>query len=53
MTYRYFKRVSSNKDHILSCKYKRLSDESIKPPFTTNNILNLLLDYEWNLKKVI
>ena len=44
-TYRYFKRVSSNKDHILSWKSKGLSDESIKPPSTTNNILNPLLDY--------
>ena len=44
-TYRYFKRVSSNKDHILSRKSKGLSDESTKPPSTTNNILNPLLDY--------
>ena len=44
-TYRYFKRVSNTNDHILSWKSKGLSDESIKPPSTTNNILNPLLDY--------
>ena len=43
-TYRYFKRVSNTNDHILSWKSKGLSDESIKPPSTTNNILNHLLD---------
>ena len=42
--YRYFKRVSNN-DHILSMKSIGLSDKSIKPPSTTNNILNHLLDY--------
>ena len=44
-TYRYFKRVSQTNNHILSWKSKELSDESIKPPSTTNNILNTLLDY--------
>ena len=44
-TYRYFKRVSKTNNHILSWKSKELSDESIKPPSTTNNILNTLLDY--------
>ena len=43
--HKYFKRVSSNKDHIFLWKSKGLSDESIKPPSTTNNILNPLLDY--------
>ena len=35
---------SNTNDHILSWKSKGLSDESIKPPSTTNNILNHLLD---------
>ena len=43
--YRYFKRVNNTNDHILSWKYKGLSDESTKPPTTTNNILNPLLHY--------
>ena len=42
---RYFKTVSANDSNILSWKSKGLSDESIKPPSTTNNILNPLLDY--------
>ena len=44
-TCRYFKRVSNTNDHILSWKSKRFSVESTKPPSTTNNILNTLLDY--------
>ena len=36
---------SNNNDHILLWKSKGLSDESIKPPSTTNNILNPLLGY--------
>ena len=41
-TQKYLKRVkSSNKDHILSRKSKELSDESIKSPSTSNNILDL------------
>ena len=44
-TYRYFERVSNSNNHILSWKSKGLSDESIKPSTTSNNILNLLLDY--------
>ena len=43
-TCKYFKTVSNTNDHILSWKSKGLSDESIKPPSTTNNILNHLLD---------
>ena len=43
--YRYFKRVNTTNDHILSWKSKGLSDESTKPPTTTNNILNHLLHY--------
>ena len=42
--YRYFKRVGNFNDHILSWKSKGLSDESIKPPSKSNNMLNLLLD---------
>ena len=34
--YRYFKMIT-NSDYISSWKYKRLSDESIKPPTTFNN----------------
>ena len=37
--YRYFKRVTNTND-ILSWKSKGLSDESIKPPVTTNYSLN-------------
>ena len=43
--HKYFKRVSSNKDCIFSWESKGLPDESIKPPSTTNNIFNPLLDY--------
>ena len=43
--YRYFKRVSNTKNHISSWKSKRLSDGSIKPPSTSNNILNPVLNY--------
>ena len=42
---RYFKTVSANDSNILSWKSKGLSDESIKPPSTSNNILNHLLNY--------
>ena len=44
-TYRYFKRVSNANDHILSWKSEGLSDESIKTPSTSNNMLYPLLDY--------
>ena len=44
-TYRYFKTVSNTNDHILSWKSKGFPDESIKPPSTSTNILNPLLDY--------
>ena len=44
-TQRCFKTVSNNNDHILSWKSKGLSDESIKRLSTSNNILNLLLNY--------
>ena len=51
-TYRYFKTVSNTNDHILSWKSKGLSGESIKPPSTTNNILNPLLGYVGNKTRV-
>ena len=44
-TQRYFKTVSNNNDHILSWKSKGLSDESIKPSSTSNNIFNPSLNY--------
>ena len=44
-TYRYFKTVSNNDANILSWKSKGLSDESIKPPSTSNKMLNRLLNY--------
>ena len=43
--YRYFKMVSNTNNHILSWKSKGLSDENIKPPSTSTNILNPLLNY--------
>ena len=43
--YRYFKTVSANESNILSWKSKGLSDESIKPPTTSNKVLNPLVDY--------
>ena len=42
---RYFKIVSANDINILSWKSKGLSDESIKPPTTSNKMLNPSLDY--------
>ena len=47
-TQRYFKRVSNTDDHILSRKSKVLSDESIKPPDISTNILNFSLNYVGN-----
>ena len=44
-TQRYFKTVSNTTDQILSRKSKGLSDESIKSPSTSNNILSPLLNY--------
>ena len=40
---RYFKRVSANDSKILSWKSKGMSDESIKPPSTSNKIKCLIL----------
>ena len=42
---RYFKTVSANNSNILSWKSKGLSNESIKPPSTSNKMLNPSLDY--------
>ena len=42
--YRYCKKIG-NTDHIPSWKSKGLSDESIKPPATSNNNLAPLLNY--------
>ena len=43
--YRYFKTVSANDSNVLSWKSKGLSDESIRPPTTSNKIFNPLVDY--------
>ena len=45
MVYRFFKTVSANDSTILSWKSKGLSDESIKPPSTSNEMFNPLVDY--------
>ena len=42
---RYFKTVSANDSNISSWKSKGLSDESIKPPTTSNKMLNPSLDF--------
>ena len=42
--YRYSKKIG-NTDHISSWKSKGLSDESIKPPATSNNNLAPSLNY--------
>ena len=43
--FRWYKTVSANDSNILSWKSKRLSDESIKPPTTSDKMLNPSLDY--------
>ena len=45
MAYRYFKTVSNNDAKILLWKSKGFSDENIKPPSTSNQMLNPSLDY--------
>ena len=45
MAYKYFKTVSINNSNILSWKSKGLSDESIKPPSTSNKMLNPSANY--------
>ena len=42
--YRYYKKIS-NTDRILVWKSKGLSDESVKPPATSNNSLVPALSY--------
>ena len=42
--YRYFKKIA-NTDHISVWESKGLSDESIKPPATSNNSLAPSLNY--------
>ena len=42
---RYFKTISANKSNILSWKSKRLSNESIKPPTTSNKTFNPSIDF--------
>ena len=42
---KYFKTVSANDSNILSWKSKGLSDESIKPPSTSNKMLNPSVNY--------
>ena len=42
---RYFETVSANDSSILSWKSKGLSDESIKPPSTSNKTLNPSVNY--------
>ena len=41
---RYFKHID-NTLYILSWKSKGLSDKTIKPPVTSDNSINLLIDY--------
>ena len=45
MAYRYFKTVSNNDAKILLWKSKGFSDENIKPPSTSKQMLNPSLDY--------
>ena len=45
MAYRYFKAVSINDSNVSSWKYKGLSHKIIKPPSTSNKILNSSVNY--------
>ena len=50
--YKYFKFVNINDEwYITSCQSKGLSSESIKPPTTSNNSLNPLINY-YNAQKI-
>ena len=49
--YTYFKKIGSA-DHISACKSKGLSDESIKPPSTSDDNLAPSLDYIGTKKRV-
>ena len=42
---KYFKTVGANDSNILSWKSKELSDESSKPPSTSNKMLNPSISY--------
>ena len=42
---KYFKTVSASNSNILLWKSKGLSDESIKPPTTSNKMLNPSVDF--------
>ena len=49
--HKYFKFVNINNEwHITSRKSKGLSEESIKPPVTSNNSFNPLISYYHNNK---
>ena len=50
--YRYFKTVSANDSNTLSWKSKRLSDENIRPPSTSNKILNPSANYAGTKERV-
>ena len=43
-------KVPNNKNYVLEWESKGISDESIKPPATTDNIFNPLLEYGNKLK---
>ena len=48
--YRFFK-IVTNTNYISSWKSKRLSDESIKPPTTSDNSLNPIINYyDYNIR---
>ena len=48
--YRYIKTIT-NTNYILSWKYRGLSDESIKPPTTSDNSLTPKLSYyDYNIR---
>ena len=50
--YKFLKRIKPNDSHIMLWKSKGLSDESIKTPTTTNNVLSPLLNYYGNKIRV-
>ena len=51
--HKYFEFVNVNSEwYITSCKSKGLSEESIKPPVTSDNTLNPLIDYYYYNNKM-
>ena len=50
--YRYFKLIVNTK-YISGWKHNGLSEESIKPPTTSDNSLSLLIDYLGNKKRLV